>query len=228
MTDTTDGFEIAERDLQLRGPGDFFGTRQAGVPTFRLIDLVRDHRPARDGASARPRDWLAIRRADFERTRWRALLERAGQSRFKLIRDRVAAMTMLRVIAGALQGTAAEDADLGRAAPDLGPAARDAVQRARRRGSPGARVLDGFAGTGALGIEALSRGAAHVTFIDEDRARRRSIAENLARCGIEMAMLLSAPASLAALETLRASRGTCRSICILLDPPYDHRAGATH
>jgi ATP-dependent DNA helicase RecG len=42
MTDTTDGFEIAERDLLLRGPGDFFGTRQAGVPTFRMIDLVRD------------------------------------------------------------------------------------------------------------------------------------------------------------------------------------------
>src|SRR5262245_26081552 len=43
MTETTDGFEIAERDLALRGPGDFFGTRQAGMPTFRLIDLVRDH-----------------------------------------------------------------------------------------------------------------------------------------------------------------------------------------
>jgi ATP-dependent DNA helicase RecG len=42
MTETTDGFEIAERDLQLRGPGDFFGTRQAGMPTFRLIDLIRD------------------------------------------------------------------------------------------------------------------------------------------------------------------------------------------
>jgi ATP-dependent DNA helicase RecG len=42
MTDTTDGFEIAERDLALRGTGDFFGTRQAGLPTFRLIDLVRD------------------------------------------------------------------------------------------------------------------------------------------------------------------------------------------
>jgi ATP-dependent DNA helicase RecG len=42
MTETTDGFEIAERDLNLRGPGDFFGTRQAGVPTFRMIDLVRD------------------------------------------------------------------------------------------------------------------------------------------------------------------------------------------
>src|SRR6185295_3852284 len=42
MAETTDGFVIAERDLALRGPGDFFGTRQAGLPTFRLIDLVRD------------------------------------------------------------------------------------------------------------------------------------------------------------------------------------------
>ena len=42
ITDTNDGFEIAERDLRLRGPGDFFGTRQAGIPTFRMIDLVRD------------------------------------------------------------------------------------------------------------------------------------------------------------------------------------------
>ena len=42
MSETTGGFEIADRDLQLRGPGDFFGTRQAGMPTFRLIDLVRD------------------------------------------------------------------------------------------------------------------------------------------------------------------------------------------
>jgi ATP-dependent DNA helicase RecG len=43
LTETTDGFEIADRDLALRGPGDFFGTRQAGMPTFRTIDLVRDH-----------------------------------------------------------------------------------------------------------------------------------------------------------------------------------------
>jgi ATP-dependent DNA helicase RecG len=42
LTETTDGFEIAERDLVLRGPGDFFGTRQAGIPTFRVIDLMRD------------------------------------------------------------------------------------------------------------------------------------------------------------------------------------------
>src|SRR5262245_33250011 len=42
MTETTDGFELAEKDLELRGPGDFFGTRQAGMPTFRMIDLARD------------------------------------------------------------------------------------------------------------------------------------------------------------------------------------------
>ncbi|HEY7501514.1 MAG TPA: ATP-dependent DNA helicase RecG [Vicinamibacterales bacterium] len=43
LTETTDGFEIAERDLALRGPGDFFGTRQSGMPTLRVGDLVRDH-----------------------------------------------------------------------------------------------------------------------------------------------------------------------------------------
>jgi ATP-dependent DNA helicase RecG len=40
---TSDGFAIAEADLQLRGPGDFFGTRQSGLPTLRVGDLVRDH-----------------------------------------------------------------------------------------------------------------------------------------------------------------------------------------
>jgi ATP-dependent DNA helicase RecG len=42
MASTTDGFVIAERDLELRGPGDFFGTRQSGLPTLRTGDLVRD------------------------------------------------------------------------------------------------------------------------------------------------------------------------------------------
>ena len=42
MTKTTDGFEIAERDLAIRGPGDFFGTRQAGMPQFHIADLLRD------------------------------------------------------------------------------------------------------------------------------------------------------------------------------------------
>src|ERR1051325_7109635 len=46
----------------------------------------------------------------------------------------------------------------------------------------GARVLDGFAGTGAIGIEALSRGASHVTFVEKDRRALALIARNLAIC----------------------------------------------
>ena len=42
MTDTTDGFKIAEEDLKLRGPGDFFGNRQHGLPQLRIADLAGD------------------------------------------------------------------------------------------------------------------------------------------------------------------------------------------
>jgi len=42
MVRTSDGFQIAELDLELRGPGEFFGTRQAGMPSFRVADLMRD------------------------------------------------------------------------------------------------------------------------------------------------------------------------------------------
>jgi ATP-dependent DNA helicase RecG len=55
---TTDGFRIAEADLHQRGPGDFLGTRQAGLPPFRVANLVRDTTllaAARDEALA----WLA-------------------------------------------------------------------------------------------------------------------------------------------------------------------------
>jgi 16S rRNA (guanine966-N2)-methyltransferase len=48
----------------------------------------------------------------------------------------------------------------------------------------GARVLDLFAGSGALGVEALSRGAAHATFVDDDARARRAVAANLATVGL--------------------------------------------
>ncbi|AUD14119.1 MULTISPECIES: ATP-dependent DNA helicase RecG [unclassified Planococcus (in: firmicutes)] len=44
MTETNDGFILAEKDLELRGPGDFFGRKQSGIPEFRMADLVHDYR----------------------------------------------------------------------------------------------------------------------------------------------------------------------------------------
>ncbi|MDQ0230572.1 ATP-dependent DNA helicase RecG [Metabacillus malikii] len=44
MTETNDGFVLSERDLELRGPGDFFGKKQSGVPIFKVADMVHDYR----------------------------------------------------------------------------------------------------------------------------------------------------------------------------------------
>src|SRR5690625_2698704 len=44
MTETTDGFVVAEEDLKLRGPGDFFGKKQSGMPEFKVADLIHDYR----------------------------------------------------------------------------------------------------------------------------------------------------------------------------------------
>ena len=73
---TTDGFKISEEDLKLRGPGDFFGRRQHGLPTLRLADLSGDMRllseaqqAARDLLSADPRLALGENRPVLERVR---------------------------------------------------------------------------------------------------------------------------------------------------------------
>ncbi len=80
----------------------------------------------------------------------------------------------------------------------------------------GAVVLDGYAGTGAVGIEALSRGASHVTFVDDDPRAVRLITANLARCGVKDRHAIIR-ARLA--DAVRRLQGT-RFDVIFLDPPY--------
>ncbi len=82
----------------------------------------------------------------------------------------------------------------------------------------GARVLDGYAGTGALGLEALSRGAAEVVFVERDRRAETLIRRNLDRCEIETGYGIIRGALPA---VLRRGRSLGRFDLILLDPPYD-------
>jgi 16S rRNA (guanine966-N2)-methyltransferase len=82
----------------------------------------------------------------------------------------------------------------------------------------GAHVLDGFAGSGALGIEALSRGAASVTFVDEDRRAMELIERNLQHCGILEGYVMIRDGFLGAMRRLAAGR---QLDLIVLDPPYD-------
>jgi ATP-dependent DNA helicase RecG len=48
MAETNDGFKIAEEDLAIRGPGEFMGTRQSGIPDFRIANILRDVRILND------------------------------------------------------------------------------------------------------------------------------------------------------------------------------------
>ena len=81
----------------------------------------------------------------------------------------------------------------------------------------GAFVLDGYAGTGALGIEALSRGAVRVVFVEHDRRAAELIAENLQHCGIAEGCAIMR----ADIGRLSQPGGARPFDLILLDPPYD-------
>ena len=77
----------------------------------------------------------------------------------------------------------------------------------------GRRVLDLFAGTGQLGIECLSRGAANVTFVDKDRNAVKIVRENLKSCGLNATVLQE--------DALRILERGQKYDLIFVDPPYD-------
>lgn len=83
---------------------------------------------------------------------------------------------------------------------------------------PGARVLDLYAGTGALGIEALSRGAGHCDFVEQDRRTAKLIEENIATLALSsQSRVICAPA-LRAIGTLEGPYDL-----VLMDPPYSSK-----
>jgi 16S rRNA (guanine(966)-N(2))-methyltransferase RsmD len=82
---------------------------------------------------------------------------------------------------------------------------------------PGSRFCDGYAGSGAVGIEALSRGAAHVTFVERDRRAARLIETNLAGCGVAADYTID----VADVVTALRRRAADAFDVIWLDPPYD-------
>lgn len=79
---------------------------------------------------------------------------------------------------------------------------------------PDAMVLDAFAGTGAFGLEALSRGARHAVFIEKDRDARAALQKNIAALGE------TAHAALVNGDATRPPRATGACSLIFLDPPY--------
>jgi 16S rRNA (guanine966-N2)-methyltransferase len=124
----------------------------------------------------------------------------------------------MRVIAGRWKGK--------RLAAPPGEATRPTSDRARqalfdmlwhapwagRARIEGAEVLDGFAGTGALGLEALSRGAARATFLENDRAALAALRANIAACGAEARVI--------AADATKPPRAAQPATLIFLDPPY--------
>lgn len=121
----------------------------------------------------------------------------------------------MRVVAGDLRGRRIESpaSDATRPTTDK---VREAVFNAL--GSlgivDGATVVDAFAGTGAMGIEALSRGAAHCTFIEKDRAALQVLRENISTLGLgDRSSVVSADV-VAALS----QHGSCD--LFIADPPY--------
>jgi 16S rRNA (guanine(966)-N(2))-methyltransferase RsmD len=123
----------------------------------------------------------------------------------------------MRVIAGTLGGRRLK-APPGRATRPTSDRVKEALF-AMLGTVEGARVMDLFAGSGALGIEALSRGAELAVFVERDARALRALRENLAALGLEDGAEVRRREALAALRDARERQETYD--LLLIDPPYD-------
>ena len=121
----------------------------------------------------------------------------------------------MRIIAGTLKGRRL-DAPAWEGLRPTSDKLRETLFNVLAPRIEGARVLDGFAGSGAIGIEALSRGAAHVTFVERDPRAVTLIAGNLRRCGVVDRYAIIR-ARFAGTEQLV---GSGSFDVVFLDPPY--------
>jgi 16S rRNA (guanine966-N2)-methyltransferase len=126
---------------------------------------------------------------------------------------------MLRVIAGQLKGRKLDAPDWEGLRP-TSDRLRETLFNVLALRIVGARFLDGFAGTGAVGIEALSRGAAHVTFVEQDPRAAKLIEANLQRCAVTDRYAIIRHGFAGAL----GGADTARFDLIFLDPPYGRAA----
>ncbi|HEY7791267.1 MAG TPA: 16S rRNA (guanine(966)-N(2))-methyltransferase RsmD [Vicinamibacterales bacterium] len=123
----------------------------------------------------------------------------------------------MRIIAGAFKGRRLATPTWAGLRP-TSDRLRETLFNVLRDRTAGAHVLDACAGTGALGLEALSREAADVVFLEQDPRACRLIAKNLELCGASQRCAIiraGVPAALARLA------GTDRFDLILFDPPYE-------
>ena len=121
----------------------------------------------------------------------------------------------MRIVGGALAGRGLTSPNDFRVRPTA-EHVRAALLDALAADLPGARVLALFAGTGALGLEALSRGAALVVFVDSDRAAADVVRRNLAATGLPGGSVLRTPA-----ESYVVTAGVEAPFDVVLaDPPY--------
>jgi 16S rRNA (guanine966-N2)-methyltransferase len=125
----------------------------------------------------------------------------------------------MRVIAGAFRGRRLHSPKGDKIRPTIDKV-REAIFNIIASEIPGAKVLDLFAGTGAMGLEALSRGAAGCVFVDQSEDAIRLVRENVALCGVQEKSLIIRETMPSAIRRL-ASRGELFDL-IFLDPPYGH------